>query len=221
MQHDLFNSSIISTADLFEASLTENIKNDLLRINDLNYVPCFISKPEQDALWSAINQQPWLGDIKRRVQHYGWKYDYKARNIDYSMYLGELPDWAKNIAKRLHKDGYITEEPDQLIVNEYQPGQGIANHIDCEPCFTNVVISISLGSPIVMDFIHKRSREKIAVLLEPGSLVVVADESRYQWTHGIAARKKDEFHGRKFDRRLRISLTFRKVIVDGCEIPKR
>ena len=43
--------------------------------------------------------------------------------------------------------------PDQLIVNEYQPGQGISAHIDCEPCFKNTIVTVSLGSVYEMDFI--------------------------------------------------------------------
>jgi alkylated DNA repair dioxygenase AlkB len=214
--------TLFGTQDLISTNQSvgnANVISDLLKITGLTYRPDFLSNDEHSKLWNIIRQQSWLGDIKRRVQHYGWKYDYKARSIDYSMYLGELPYWAKEIALRLKSEGYMPEVPDQLIVNEYQPGQGIANHIDCEPCFGNTIISISLGAPIVMDFIQKRSREKIDVLLEPRSLTVVQDESRYQWTHGIAARKTDQFHGRKFERQLRISLTFRKVILNSCEIP--
>ena len=35
----------------------------------------------------------WLNDLSRRVQHYGWRYDYKARAITPDMHIGELPDW--------------------------------------------------------------------------------------------------------------------------------
>ena len=181
-------------------------------------MPEFLTEEEQSNLWKEINKEPWLGDLKRRVQHYGWKYDYRSRAINYSMFLGELPPWAQSLARRLYKDGYISELPDQLIVNEYQPGQGIANHIDCEPCFGDTVISISLGSQCVMDFINTKTKEKVDALLEPRSLVVIAGESRKIWTHGIAGRKVDIFGSLKIDRRLRISLTFRKVIIKTCSV---
>lgn len=57
-----------------------------------------------------------------------------------------------SIASRLYEDTLMEVLPDQVIVNEYQPGQGIANHIDCISCFSGTVISLSLGSSCIMDF---------------------------------------------------------------------
>jgi hypothetical protein len=37
--------------------------------------------PEQErALLERIDASEWRADILRRVQHYGWRYDYKARS---------------------------------------------------------------------------------------------------------------------------------------------
>ena len=106
--------------------------------------------------------------------------------------------------------------PSQLIINEYQPGQGIANHVDCEPCFGETIISVSLGCNCVMDFINLKTKEKIEVMLEPRSLVIISGEARHNWTHGIATRKTDSFNGIKYERQLRISMTFRNVILNTC-----
>ena len=65
----------------------------------------------------------WLTDLKRRVQHYGFKYNYKVRKVDMSMSLGELPEWLKDLSKRLYRDGHMLQEADQLIVNEYHLGK--------------------------------------------------------------------------------------------------
>ena len=127
------------------------------------------------------------------------------------MFIGQLPSWAMTMAQRLFDEKHISELPDQLIINEYEPGQGIANHVDCKPCFGDTIISISLGSACVMDFINLRTKKKIEVMLESGSLVVLSGEARHSWTHGIAQRKTDNFNGIKTDRQLRISMTFRKV----------
>ena len=177
------------------------------------YVPEYIDKDEHDHLSRYVNSEIWLGDLKRRVQHYGYKYDYKAHYVDYSMKIGDLPEWVMPLVQRLKNEGYISELSDQLIVNEYTPGQGIASHVDCEPCFGETIISLSLGSPCVMEFTNKESKEKIEVLLEPRSLVVMKDEARHQWTHGIPAKKTDNFKGVKIDRQTRISLTFRNVVL--------
>lgn len=63
-----------------------------INISGLTYISDFISVQEQDLLLSQIDQQSWLTDLKRRVQHYGYKYDYKARTVGNDAYLGPLPD---------------------------------------------------------------------------------------------------------------------------------
>jgi alkylated DNA repair dioxygenase AlkB len=210
--YDLFNPApdiTINQNDL----CNPKIINDISKIKGLTYIPNFIDIFEVKSFIDSINTEPWLSDIKRRVQHYGYKYDYKARSIDYKMFIGQLPNWAEPIAKRLFEEKHIIELPDQLIINEYEPGQGIANHVDCKPCFGDTIISISLGSSCVMDFINLRTKQKIELMLESGSLVVLSGEARYNWTHGIAQRKTDNFNGIKTNRQLRISMTFRKVIL--------
>lgn len=90
----------------------------------------------------------------------GYKYDYKARKIDKSMYLGCLPIWVQPLAARLRFSdgeavptaGYMQTVPDQLIVNEYDPGQGISAHVDCISCFGASVCSLTLGSGCMMKF---------------------------------------------------------------------
>lgn len=180
----------------------------------LQYIENYITANEQDALLAKVNNGPWLDDLKRRVQHYGFKYDYRKRKVDMSMHLGRLPDWLERLSQKLHKDGYMPEVADQVIVNEYRPGQGISAHIDCEPCFKDTIVSLSLGSSCVMDFTNKLDKtQKIPVWLAPRSLVVLSGEARYGWLHSIAARKYDEWKGEKRDRGTRVSLTFRKVII--------
>ena len=180
----------------------------------LTYIPDFITPAEEAALISTIDQQPWLTDLKRRVQHYGWKYDYTARRVDESMRLGSLPDWLMDYCQRLYDEDHFQKTPDQVIINEYQPGQGIAPHVDCVPCFEETIVSISLGSPCVMDFTHPSTGQKIAQLLEPCSLLIFSGDARYHWKHGIAARKTDKHNGQTIQRCRRISLTFRNVIIN-------
>jgi alkylated DNA repair dioxygenase AlkB len=121
-------------------------------ISSLAYIPNFITTVEHDFLLSQIDQQPWLTDLKRRVQHYGYKYDYKARTVGNYAYLGPLPDWLSVLSKKLHDNSIFLSMPDQVIVNEYLPGQGISAHSDCVPCFADTIASLSLGSPCVMEF---------------------------------------------------------------------
>ena len=216
MQLNIFDTNIFQPIRNSNPQVLDSAST-VVKVSGLKYIPDFITKEEHQQLWQAINSEPWLTDLKRRVQHYGWKYDYKARSIDYTMFLGELPEWVKPFAVRLFQSGYLSMVPDQLIINEYQPGQGIANHVDCEPCFGETIISVSLGSNCVMDFINLKTKEKLEVMLEPRSLVVISGEARHNWTHGIAARKTDNFNGIKVERQLRISMTFRNVILNTCK----
>jgi alkylated DNA repair dioxygenase AlkB len=182
-------------------------------ISGLNYIADYIDTAAESDLVKTIDAQPWITELKRRVQHYGWRYDYKARSVTNDLRIGALPDWLQHYAVRLQQAGLFSEMPDQVIINEYQPGQGISAHIDCVPCFTDTIASLSLGSPCVMDFTHSKKGEKSSLLLEPLSLLVLADDARYVWQHAIAGRRMDRYNGQIIERTRRISLTFRKVIL--------
>lgn len=176
------------------------------------YLPSFISSEEEEVLVSHLDGGAWNTDLKRRVQHFGYRYDYKARSVTSDAYLGPLPGWIEHLKERLVAKGLFASAPDQIIANEYLPGQGISAHVDCVPCFDDTIVSLSLLSHCEMVFRDKRSNAKLAVVLEPRSAVVVAGTARYEWTHEIPARKSDFIDGGKVDRSRRISLTFRKII---------
>lgn len=172
-----------------------------------DYVPA----DEQDRFIAAVDAQPWRSDLRRRVQHYGYRYDYRARSVDRDMFLGPLPRWVLPLVQRLCAGGIFSEPPDQLLVNEYEPGQGIAPHIDCVPCFGPVIASLSLGSTCVLELARDGASQ--AIFLRPGSLLILADEVRFHWRHGIRARRSDIHANARWPRGRRISLTFRKVRV--------
>lgn len=206
--YDLFNPAPENLDNI--PSVNEGM--DFSAIKGLIYIPNFITRLEEKNLIESVNSESWLDDLKRRVQHYGYKYDYRSRSVNYSMYLGKLPQWAMPFTKKILHKNLIAEDPDQLIVNEYLPGQGIAGHVDCQPCFDETIFSLSLGSTCLMDFINVKTKEVKSILLEPRSLLIMSDEARYGWSHGIAGRKSDEYRGKSYSRGTRISLTFRKVI---------
>jgi alkylated DNA repair dioxygenase AlkB len=194
-----------------DLDLNTNLESNNSKIPGLTYIPDYISLDEQNLLLSIIAQQEWSTKLKRRVQHYGYRYDYKSGWLASSSYLGALPNWLQNIANRLFSDHLTAKLPDQVIINEYEPGQGISKHTDCIPCFGNTIISLSLGSPCIMDFTQDCS-EKLPILLLPGSIIVMQNAARYDWQHGIAARKKDHYQNQEITRTRRVSLTFREVL---------
>lgn len=207
MQTDLFGNSKKQKIDI-SIELAKDIVG-------LEIYPDFITTREEKELLDSIDNAPWLNDLKRRVQHYGYKYNYRARKIDNSLYLGKLPGWSENLIQKMLDGKIINFTPDQAIVNKYEIGQGISSHIDCEPCFGDTIISLSLGSSCILNFEKKlNSKDKIGLFLEPRTLLVMKKESRYDWFHGIPLRKSDKFNGEIIKRARRISVTYRKVIIE-------
>lgn len=47
-------------------------------------------------------------------------------------------------------------EFNQLIINEYLPGQGINPHVDNPTLFSSPIVSVSLGSECVMEFDNEK-----------------------------------------------------------------
>ena len=187
----------------------------------LIYVCNFLSESEEEELVREIDLLTWKTDLPRRVQHYGWRYDYKARKVDPSMYIGPLPEWAKRIAERLVSNKLVPQLPDQLIVNEYVGAQGIGKHSDSKS-FADGIAMISLLESWEMIFREKFSKDKnkgkstVGQMLERRSVAVMHGPARSRWTHEIPKRKNETNNkSQKVPRGRRISLTFRKVIVPG------
>ena len=182
----------------------------------LIYRSDFITEEEESSFMDYIDGGEWSTELRRRVQHYGWRYDYKKRRIDASMRLGELPEWAQELARRLVNEGLMKELPDQLIVNEYLKKQGITPHIDAQDSFTGQIATVSLLETWGMVFRRRRSKEKVEKRLERRSVAVLTGDARYLWEHEIPKRENEPCEDRQGKRRWakrsrRISLTFRKT----------
>lgn len=193
--------------DLFD---TGNDPDDLPDIPGLHYLPDYINKDQERRLITAIDQREWLTEIKRRVQHYGYRYGYSLTDKKLKP-ADAFPRWAANLSRKIVSDKLMKEIPDQLIVNEYEQGQGISPHVDHEELFGETIISISLGSACIMEFIHVETRDRAMLLLEPRSALVMGGDARHQWMHTIPHRKMDIYQGQKIQRKRRLSLTFRNV----------
>lgn len=179
-------------------------------MNGVQYFQNFITEVEESNLLSEIDSHEWCTDLKRRTQHYGYKYDYTKKKIDKSMYVGTIPTWIKFYCNKLINLGF-DKTPDQVIINEYLPGQGIFKHVDCVDCFGDVIASLSLGSNCVMNFEHIKSNKRCNIGLERCSLLILDKESRYDWMHSIPARLEDIVNNVSIKRERRISLTFRTI----------
>jgi alkylated DNA repair dioxygenase AlkB len=182
------------------------ISQTLLRVPGLRYVAEYLDQEGHDRLLMVVDAQPWQWLGQRRVQAHGYSYS-QAKGGVYR--IGELPTWASEVAVRLCRDGLMPGVADQLIVNEYQPGSGILPHVDAT-VFDDTIVSLSLGSPCVIEFSDASGRLE-PLLLEPRSALVMASDSRQIWKHGIPARESDTWLGGELVRTRRVSLTFRKM----------
>ncbi|MEO1013973.1 MAG: alpha-ketoglutarate-dependent dioxygenase AlkB [Pseudomonadota bacterium] len=182
-----------------------------MTIEGLRLIEDFVSPSVESALLRETNAGEWDAALKRRVRHFGWRYDYSKRGVGEGAFLGPFPPWLKDLVIRV---GVIAgAEFDQAIVNEYLPGQGIAPHVD-SPAFCDVVASLSLGSATVMAFDDSETERRTELSLPPRSLLVLTGQARWRWRHGIAPRKSDVVEGRRVSRGRRVSITFRTVMKD-------
>jgi alkylated DNA repair dioxygenase AlkB len=155
-------------------------KTDIgFNIPGVTYLKEWFPIEEEKEIIRKIDQAQWSHDLKRRVQQYGFRFDYVTGDID-PIPADPFPDYVESIANRLHFEGHFPSIPNQIIINEYLPGQGINPHVD-KLCFDEPICSISLLSGAVMDFRHKRTMEKKSLYLEPRSLLLLKQEARYQW----------------------------------------
>jgi alkylated DNA repair dioxygenase AlkB len=171
-------------------------------IAGLSYLRNYVTEAEEAELIRLIDAAPWDTTWERRRQLYGATYG-RGRGVE-----RPLPDWGRDLADRIHREGFSERPFDQMLVNEYEPGQGIALHRDYEP-FDRTVVSLSLLSPCVMEFREPRQGQRESLLLERRSLLVLSDAARYAWQHGIARRKTDRWQGKVIPRKRRLSVTFR------------
>ena len=181
----------------------------------LAYLPQLLTPEQQNAAVSQVDAAPdqWRSDLSRRTQHYGWRYDYRAKAITPDMYLGILPDWLQRIAQAVYDHAVDPETgaqlfdrvPEQVIVNEYVGGQGIAEHTD-HPGFGPAIATVSLISQWPMLLAPRYRQPTFPVELETGSCLTITGPSRNVWTHQIQRNRSRPRNQR------RLSLTFRTVL---------
>ncbi len=178
----------------------------------LRLQPEFLTPVEEADLVTTIDSLPWDTRMARWVQHYGWRYNYKARKVEPKDYIGPLPEWALVLASRLLELGLVAELPDQVIVNNYVGKQGIDKHTDCPACFRGPVTTVSLLETWDMVFTRGRpdgETERFVLPLPHGSAAVMDGEARSVWEHAIPPRLTQN----GVPRVRRISITFRKIAI--------
>lgn len=176
----------------------------------------FVSESEEAELLQQVQENLDSNNLQnlkhRQVTHYGYAFNYDTNSVDLNEPLErKIPENWLQIMRRLQM-----VEPNQLTVNRYQPGQGIPQHVDTHSAFEGPILSLSLGSQISMEFHEPVSGQHCSVFLPRRSLLIMDDESRYLWNHGITCRKNDVIRNDEGrlelkSRLVRTSFTFRKV----------
>lgn len=108
----------------------------------------------------------------------------------------------------------ITEEKlgetfNSCLLNLYHNGdEGMGWHSDSEKDLkkNRAIASLSFGAERKFAFKHKQTKDTVSLVLEHGSLLVMADETQTFWQHRLPPTKKVDAP--------RINLTFRTVRAD-------
>ena len=101
-------------------------------------VPDLVTPAEEARILQRIAEAPWMTDLSRRVQHYGYRYDYRGSTRPAP--AAPFPRWAALMTERL-APWFEGSVPEQCIVNESRPGQGIGMHADHRDFGPNVTLA--------------------------------------------------------------------------------
>eukprot|EP00002_Diphylleia_rotans_P033729 TRINITY_DN7200_c0_g1_i3.p1 TRINITY_DN7200_c0_g1~~TRINITY_DN7200_c0_g1_i3.p1 ORF type:complete len:272 (-),score=44.18 TRINITY_DN7200_c0_g1_i3:14-829(-) len=170
---------------------------------------------KEDFLIKYTDANCWLDNIqRRRVQHYGYPFNYQIRRLEVDKPRTEFPPPYEEIAQQLYELGFFPSPPNQLTLNDYQAGQGIRFHVDSHSSFLDEVASISMGSDCIMEFRlplqditqgrhrkhHQETEETVNILLPRRSLLILQGDARYLWDHQIPGRKTEIISRPEYER---------------------
>lgn len=199
--------------DLFNQTI-DKTKNWLPYEGTVNYYgKLFSQKEANNYLETLLNTIEWRNDeavifgkkiiTKRKVAWYGEKpFEYTYSNTTKYALL-----WTKEL---LELKTWIEKETGETfnscLLNLYHSGEeGMAWHSDGEKDLKKdgAIASLSFGAERKFAFKHKQTKEKVELLLEHGSLLMMKDTTQTNWLHRLPPTKKINTP--------RVNLTFRTI----------
>jgi alkylated DNA repair dioxygenase AlkB len=171
--------------------------------------PNFIDEAREKQLLDEIDSQTWIVDYLRRLQYYGYRNELD-KPYDLIPFPIPMPPLIYQLSSEIVEQKILLQQPDQVIINEYVPGEGIKPHKD-RAYYENQICGVNLGSGCIMRFIKGMNEQVIDVEIPRRSLYVMQDDARKKWKHAIPPRKKDNINGTLQHRERRVSITYRKV----------
>ena len=198
--------------DLFRNDPTANL---LPCDGTVNYFDPILSHANtQQYYQTLLHEIPWKNDeavifgkrliTARKVAWYGdsnFSYTYSGTTKQALQWTPELAT-LKALIENLTLSTF-----NSCLLNLYHDGnEGMAWHSDDEKSLgkDTTIASLSLGAAREFRLKHKRTPDKISVLLESASLLVMKDSTQSHWLHSIPKSKKITTP--------RINLTFRTML---------
>ncbi|MBN8788918.1 MAG: alpha-ketoglutarate-dependent dioxygenase AlkB [Terrimonas sp.] len=200
--------------DLFSSLINKN-ENLLSRDGIVNYYGRILKTEKADhCLETLLATITWRNDeavifgkkiiTKRKVAWYGDKpFEYTYSNIiktalPWTDYLLEL----KNITELESGETF-----NSCLLNLYHNGdEGMAWHSDGETDLkkNGAIASLTFGAERKFAFKHKQTKEKVELLLEHGSLLMMKGTTQTHWLHRLPPTK--------LVTKPRVNLTFRTIM---------
>ncbi|WP_303315922.1 alpha-ketoglutarate-dependent dioxygenase AlkB [Flavivirga abyssicola] len=198
----LFNVKVDSTKNLLPKDGTVNYFGKLLNDKEADY----FFKTLLDTIEWRNDEAIIFGKkiiTKRKVAWYGenpFEYTY-SKTTKLALY------WTKELLELKEKVQHKTGETfNSCLLNLYHNGdEGMAWHSDGEKDLkkNGAIASLTLGAERKFAFKHKETKEKISILLEHGSLLIMKDTTQAHWLHRLPPTKLIHTP--------RINLTFRTI----------
>jgi alkylated DNA repair dioxygenase AlkB len=164
---------------------------------------------------TLLEKIPWKNDeaiifgkhyiTKRKVAWFGDKtYSYKYSGVTKQAHI-----WTPELLQLKQKvEEHSATTYNSCLLNLYHDGgEGMGWHSDAEKTLLDngTIASVTLGAERKFSFKHKESKQRIDVLLENGSLLLMKGTTQKNWLHRLPPTKK------VFSPR--INLTFRTIIL--------
>lgn len=199
--------------DLFNSNNNANI---LPFDGETVYKGIVLSRNEIDFYYRHFFESiPWKNDeaivfgkhyvTKRKVAWFGDKnFEYKYAGI-----AKRADNWTKELVKLKNKIEKISGASyNSCLMNLYHSGEeGMSWHTDAEKSLleNGTIASVTLGAERKFSFKHKKTKQRVDILLENGSLLLMKGETQKFWLHRLPSTKKVKSP--------RINLTFRTIIL--------
>ncbi|HMU07154.1 MAG TPA: alpha-ketoglutarate-dependent dioxygenase AlkB [Kaistella sp.] len=199
---------------LFDQNFDAEI-NLLPKDGTVNYYGKILDQKQSDKFYQTLLETiEWKNDeavifgkkilTKRKVAWYG------DENFEYtySNSTKKAIPWTKELLQlKKMAEEKTGEKFNSCLLNLYHDGsEGMAYHSDGEKDLKKdgAIASLSLGAERKFSFKHKETKEKVELILEHGSLLVMKDETQSFWLHRLPPTKKVFTP--------RINLTFRTIV---------